>query len=155
MKMNATVKSLLAKAWKNETADLTPGRHHIDEAFVVRVSGSVEKLDDELAAPTVSIPLIAALAFFWEKAGIVRDRALAMLRESLQEAMTDKIKEDASIKERIKDVDEAVKVIRKELIAGLPKMHREGKVLIDGLQVEITAMEEATVSEIDAELVAA
>ena len=60
-----------------------------------------------------------------------------MLRESLQEAMTAKVKEDASIKDRIKDIDEAVKAIRKDLIAGLPKMHREGKVLLDDLQVEV------------------
>jgi hypothetical protein len=108
-----------------------------------------------MAAPTVSIPLIAALALFWEKAGIVRDKALAMLRESLREAMHDNVKEDGAIKNRIKDVDQAVKAIQLELIAGLPKMHREGKVLIDGLRVEITAMEEAAVSEFDGELVAA
>jgi hypothetical protein len=153
--MDATIKSLLSKAWKNEDANLVPGRNYIDEEFIVRLTGSVEKLDDELAAPTVSIPLIPALALFWEKAGIVRDRALAMLRESLQEAMTAKVKEDKAIKARIKDVDEAVKAIRQELIASLPKMHREGKVLIDGLQVEVTVMDEATVCEFDGELVAA
>ena len=69
----------------------------------MRVTGSVEKLDDEMVAPTVSIPLIAALALFWEKAGIVRDPALEMLREALAEAMTAKVKEDASIKDRIKE----------------------------------------------------
>jgi hypothetical protein len=146
--MDATIKSLLAKSWKNETANLASGRHFIDEEFVVRITGSVEKLDDELAAPTVSIPLIPALALFWEKCGIVRDKALTMLRESLQEAMTAKVKEDKAINARIKDVDEAVKAIRQELIASLPKMHREGKVLIDGLQVEVTAMNEATVGEL-------
>src|SRR5580704_114006 len=98
--MDATVKSLLAKEWKNENADLAPGRHYIDEEFVVRVTGSVEKLADELAAPTVSIPLIAALALFWEKAGIVRDKALAMLRESLREAMIANVKKDGAIKNR-------------------------------------------------------
>ena len=153
--MNATVKSLLAKSWKAENAGFAPGRHYIDEEFIVRVTGSVEKLDDEMVAPTVSIPLIPALALFWEKCGIVRDHALGMLRESLHEAMTNKVKEDASIKDRIKDVDEAIKAIRKELIAGLPKMHREGKVLIDDLRVEVTALEEATVGEFDGELAAA
>ena len=116
---------------------------------------ALKKLEDELAAPTVSIPLIAALALFWEKAGIVRDKALAMLRESLREAMTEKVKEDKSIASRIKDIDSAIKAIKQELIAELPKMHREGKVLIDGLRVEITAMEAAAVSEFDGELVAA
>jgi hypothetical protein len=148
--MNA--KALLAKAWKNEEADLAPGHHHIDEEFVVRVNGTVEKGDDELVAPTVSIPLIAVLALFWEKCGIVREHALAMLREALTEAMTAKIKEDRSIKDRIKDVDEAVKAIRQGLIAGLPKMHREGKLLIDDLHVEVMPHEEALVG---GELVAA
>jgi hypothetical protein len=148
--MNA--KALLAKCWKNEEADLAPGHHCIDEAFVVRVSGTVEKLDDELAAPTVSIPLIAVLALFWEKCGVVREYALTMLREALREAMTAKVKEDKQIKERIKDVDEAVKAIRQDLIASLPKMHREGKVLLDDLQVEVLPMEAAGVG---GELVAA
>ena len=147
--MNA--KALLAKAWKNEDADLLPGRQYVDEEFVVRVTGSVEKLDDEMVAPTVSIPLITALALFWEKAGVVRDKALVMLREALQEAMTAKVKEDASIKDRIKDIDQAVKAIRKDLIAGLPKMHREGKVLLDDLQVEVMP----AVPEFVGELVAA
>ena len=149
--MNA--KALLVKAWKNEDTNLSPGRHYVDEEFVVRITGSVEKLDDELIAPTVSIPLIPALALFWEKCGIVRDAALNMLRESLAEAMTNRVKEDGSIKERIKDVDEAVKAIRKELIAGLPKMHREGKLLIDDLQVEMSPV--VAVPEFVGELVAA
>jgi hypothetical protein len=153
--MDATIKSLLSMAWKSEVADLALGRNYIDEEFVVRITGVVEKLDDEHAAPTVSIPLIAALALFWEKAGIVRDNALAMLRDSLQEAMTEKVKEDKSIVSRIKDVDQAVKAIRQELIASLPKMHRDGKVLIDDLRVEVKAMEEAAVGGFDGELVAA
>ena len=50
--------------------------------------------------------------------------------------MTAKVKEDAAIKSRIDDIDTAVKAIRKELIAGLPKMHREGKLLLDDFCVE-------------------
>ena len=146
------VKALLAKAWKNEETDLLTGRQYVDEEFVVRVTGSVEKLDVEMVAPTVSIPLIATLALFWEKCGVVRDRALIMLREALEEAMTAKVKEDASIKDRIKDVDEAVKAIRKDLIAKLPKMHREGKVLLDNLEIEIMPV---GVPEFIGELVAA
>jgi hypothetical protein len=49
-----TIKSLIAKAWKSEAADLAPGKHYIDEEFTVRVSGSVTKKEDDLAAPTVS-----------------------------------------------------------------------------------------------------
>lgn len=151
--MDATIKSLLAKSWKNEDADLRPGRHYVDEGFVVRITGSVEKLDDEMVAPTVSIPLIPVLALFWEKCGIVRDAATKMLREALAEAMTAKVKEDTSIKERIKDVDAAIKAVRKELIAGLPKMQRDGKLLLDDLQVEVMPL--AAVPEFVGELAAA
>jgi acyl carrier protein phosphodiesterase len=151
--MNA--KALLAKSWKNEDADLAPGRHCVEEEFVVRITGTVEKCDDEISAPTVSIPLIAVLALFWEKCGIVREHALNMLRQALQEAMTAKVKEDKHIKDRIKDVDEAVKAIRQDLIASLPEMHREGKLLVDGLQVEVLPMEPAAVPEFGGELVAA
>jgi hypothetical protein len=62
--------------------------------------------------------------------------------------MTAKVKEDQSIVSRIKDVDQAIKAIRQDLIASLPKMHREGKVLIDDLRVEVTAMEEVAVGDL-------
>ena len=38
--MDATIKALLAKTWKNEDADLAIGRNYIDEEFVVRINGS-------------------------------------------------------------------------------------------------------------------
>jgi hypothetical protein len=63
------IKALLAKKWKNEAATLEPGHHAVDEVLVIRVTGSVERKDDQLVAPTVSIPLLPTLALFWEKAG--------------------------------------------------------------------------------------
>ena len=80
--------------------------------LTVRVSGTVEKKDDEFAAPTVSIPLIPTLALFWEKCGITRDHALRMLREAITEAMLDGVKEDDHIQSHIKDVDAAIKAVR-------------------------------------------
>ena len=80
-------KALLAKSWKNEAADLEPGTHYIDEVLTVRIHGTVEKLADEYAAPTVSIPLIPALAYFVDKLGLDRNAAVATLREALHEAM--------------------------------------------------------------------
>jgi hypothetical protein len=136
-----TIKSLLAKTWKNEAADLAPGKHFIDEEFVVRVNGTVTKKEDDFAAPTVSIPLIAVLALFWEKCGVTRDAALAMLRDALREAMNADVKEDQQIKERIKDVEKAVKAIKQEIIADLPKMRRAGKLLVGDLDVEMIPVE--------------
>ncbi len=136
-----TLKSLVAKAWKNAQSDLGPGKHHLDEEFLVRISGSVQQLPDELAAPTVSIPLIPALALFWEKAGIARGPALQMLRQALMEAMGKEAKEDSQIQERMKDVEAAMTAIRKDLIAELPQMRRSGKLLMKDLDVEIVPVD--------------
>ena len=137
------VKGLLAKCWKDEPIDLEPGRHFCDEVLTVRVTGTVEKREDEFVAPTVSIPLIATLALFWEKCGITRDHALRMLREAITEAMLDGVKEDAHIQSRIKDVEAAVTTIRSELIDRLPKLRRTGKLITKDLTV--TAATDATV----------
>ena len=110
------IKGLLAKAWKDEAIDLEPGRYFCDEVLTVRVTGTVEKKDDEFAAPTVSIPLIPTLALFWEKCGVTRDYALRMLREAITEAMLDGVKEDDHIQSHIKDVEAAIKAVRTDLI---------------------------------------
>jgi len=145
--MDSTIKSLVAKAWKSEKGDLTPGNHFIDETFLVTVTGTVEKREDEFAAPTVSIPLISALALFWEKAGITRDKALAMLRDALREAMDKEVKEDGHIADRIKDVEKAVATIRQELIAKLPPMRKAGKVIVENLNVEAVPVAEFAVAD--------
>jgi hypothetical protein len=143
--MIETIKVLVAKAWKDEEAELEPGLHEINEEFVVRVCGTVEKYDDELVTPTVSVPLISVLALFWDKAGLGRDQAMILLREAITEAMTDGVKEDRHIKERIDDVGAAIKAVRDDLLAKLPKMHRSGRVITKGLAV--TVLPTVTVEE--------
>ena len=136
--MNSTIKALVAKAWKNEDTDLAPGRHYFDDEFVVRISGSVEKHDDQLVSPTVSIPLVPTLALFWEKAGIARDEAMALLREAITEAMDSGVNEDHHIKRRIDDVNAAITAVRSELIDQLPKMKRAGRTVTKDLEVTVT-----------------
>ena len=101
----------------------------------MRVSGVVEKKEDEFVAPTVPIPLIPTLALFWEKCGVTRDHALRMLREAITEAMLDGVKEDGHIQSRVKDVEAAVAAIRSELIDRLPKLRRTGKLITKDLTV--------------------
>jgi hypothetical protein len=137
--MNDNLKGLIAKAWKDESLDLEPGRYYCDELLTVRITGTVEKKDDEFAAPTVSIPLISFLALFWEKCGITRVHALRMLREAITEAMLDGVKEDAKIESHIKDMDAAIKAVRTDLINQLPKMRRTGKVITKDLTVSVVA----------------
>ena len=143
--MCENVKALIAKAWKDEDLDLEPGRYEFDELLTVRVSGSVEKQADQLVAPTTSIPLVLTLALFWEKAGIVRDHALRLLREAITEAMTEKADNGERIEARMKDVDSAIKAVKEELIAKLPKVSRSGRLVTKNLHVEVVPAFEAEV----------
>lgn len=136
--MNETIKALLAKKWKDEETDLTPGTHFFNEEFIVRVSGTVEKEDDQLVTPTVSVPLISVLALFWERVGIGRDEAMALLREAICEAMDQGVAEDAHIKSRIDDVASAIKAVREDLLAELPKMPRAGRTITKGLRISVS-----------------
>ncbi len=70
--------------------------------------------------------------------------------EALQEVMATKAKEDASISSGSRT---SMKVIRKDLIAKLPKMPREGKRLLDDLQIDVLPL--PAVSQFVGELVAA
>ena len=139
--MNA--QALLVKHWKNEELNLSEGRHHIDEKFVVRVRGSVVKHADQMIAPTVSIPLVTTLALFWEKAGINQDVALDLLREALTEAIDDGLDDNHVIKQRIEQVETAIKAVKNNLIAQLPKIPRTGKVVTDCLTVELVPVHDA------------
>lgn len=138
--MLANTKALLAKSWKNEAADLPVGRHEVNETLIVRVRGEIEKHDDQMIAPTVSIPLVSVLAYFWERAGIERDAAMSMLREAITEAMTDGRKEDAAVLKRIEDVEAALKSVRQDLIATLPKMPRAGRLDTKNLSIDVLAL---------------
>lgn len=135
--MDNNLKGLLAKVWKDEAVDLEPGHYDMDETLVVRITGSVEKHGDQMVAPTVSIPLITTLALFWEKAGIARDHALALLREAILEAMADGADKDERIKARMEDVAKAVEAVKKGLIATLPKQKRAGRIVTKDMEVEI------------------
>lgn len=140
--MNSTTKALLAKIWKDQTADLDVGTHFIDEEIVVHICGTVEKFEDQMVAPTVSIPLIPTIALFWERAGIARDEAMNLLREAITEAMEDGVLENHRIKAQIDDVTTAIEAVRDDLIAQLPKMRRSGRINTKHLKVSVSPLAE-------------
>ena len=131
-----SLKALLAKVWKDETLELSTGRHHFDEVVTIRVSGTVEKQADQLVAPTASIPLVAALALFWQRSGVTREHAMKALREAITEAMKDGADKDEKIKAHIKDCEAAIKAVKEDL-AKLPKVKRAGRLITKDLQVEL------------------
>ena len=131
------LKGLLAKAWKNETLELESGVHNYDDTITIRITGSVQKMDDQYVAPTTSLPTILTLALFWQKCGVTRDHALNMLREAITEALTSGKDKDSEIAARVKDVEKAVESIKRDLIAKLPKQKRAGRVVTKNLTVEV------------------
>ena len=140
--MTNLFKALLAKAWKDqETNLLSPGTHFIDEEFVVRLSGYVEKHADQQITPTTSVPLISVLALFWEKSGIAQDTAIQLLREAITEAMDENACKNCRIKSRIDDVNSAVEAVKKDLLAKLPKVSRAGRTVTKGLQISVKSLE--------------
>ena len=131
------LKGLLAKAWKNEMLELESGVHNYDDTITIRITGSVQKMDDQFVAPTTSLPTILTLALFWQKCGVTRDHALNMLREAITEALTSGKDKDTEIAARVKDVEKAVESIKRDLIAKLPKQKRAGRVVTKNLTVEV------------------
>ncbi len=69
---------------------------------------SVDRHEDQWIAPTISIPLIPTIAFFWERLGVEKDAAMSVLREAIAEAMRAKTNESPTIKSKMDDVAEAV-----------------------------------------------
>ena len=138
--MDSNVKALIVKKFKDAEMDLDVGRHWIEETVVVRVKGSIERHDDQWIAPTVSIPLIPTIAFFWDRLGVEKDAAMRVLREAITEAMQLHTNESPAIKSRIDDVAEAVAAVKRDLISELPKMRRTGKTDVSDLQVKITEL---------------
>jgi len=86
--MDSNVKALIAKKFKDAEMDLDVGRHWVEETIVVRVKGSVERYEDQWIAPTVSIPLIPTIAFFWDRLGVEKDAAMRVLREAITRRCT-------------------------------------------------------------------
>jgi len=138
--MDSTIKSLICKKWKESELELGVGRHNVDETFVVRVCGSVEKHEDQWIAPTISIPLIPVIAFFWDRLGVEQDEAMTILRDAIKEAMLSKTNESPNIKSKMDEVAEAVAAVKHDLIAELPKMRRSGRTDVSDLSVKISEL---------------
>ena len=134
--MNENVKALIAKCWKNEKLSLETGTHMIDEIVSFRISGAVEKKEDQFVAPTVSIPWVAAVGLLLEKIGVGGDDAVESLREAIEEAMEQGKDTERNIQDRMGDVESAISMVRENLLEQLPKKRRAGSVITKDLSVE-------------------
>jgi hypothetical protein len=138
--MDSNLKALIVKKFKDAESDFDIGRHWIDETVVLRVSGTFERHEDQWIAPTISIPLIPTIAFFWERLGVEKDAAMSVLRDAITEAMRAKVDESPSIKSKMDDVSWAIAAVKQDLIAELPKMRRAGRTDVTDLRVTVNAL---------------
>ena len=138
--MESNVSGLIVKKWKNAELNLPVGRTSVSETFVVTVTGSVERHEDQWIAPTISIPLIPVIAFFWDRLGVEQDAAMTILKDAIREAMQSKTNESPSIKSRMDEVAEAVAAVKRDLIGELPKMRRKGRTDVSDLIVTVSEL---------------
>lgn len=139
----------LGKMAKPLKKTMTPGCHPVEETIVLRVGGKIDKSYDTEETPTTKIPLLATLAIFIEKSGVVGDSIAKMLQESMTEALLyagerdididdflsdDEKVPDKTAKElieaRLKDVDAAMERVR-NLVGELPKTPKSGATRCD------------------------
>ena len=138
--MDSSIKALIVKKFKDAELELDIGRHWIDETVVLRVSGTFERHEDQWIAPTISIPLIPTIAFFWERLGVEKDAAMSILRAAIAEAMRMQNNESPAIKSKMDDVAWAIAAVKQDLIAELPKMRRSGRTDVSDLKVTVNAL---------------
>lgn len=131
------LKGLLSKVWKDEPLELLAGKHHFDEVVTVRVSGTVEKQNDQFISPTTSIPLLLTIALLFQKSGATRENNLRALGEALRFSMQEGADKDDQIKSYIKDCEAMVAAVKEQLISQLPKVKRSGRVVTKDLCVEV------------------
>ena len=139
--MDNNVRALIVKKLKDSELDLPIGRTNVDETFVVRVVGSVEKHPDQFCQPTVSIPLISTLAFVFERLSVDRDSTVTILRDAITEAMKAKVNEDAAITARMEHVQESIDVVKRDILQHLPKMRRSGRTDVSDLRITMNALQ--------------
>jgi hypothetical protein len=111
----------------------------VDEVLTIHVNGSVQKQNDAMVAPTTSLPLIPILALLLERAGITRDHSVNLLRDVLTTAINNGQSKSEQIEARMKDVESAIKMVREQILATLPRQRRSGAVKTKDLQITILA----------------
>jgi len=119
---------------------LPVGTVAVNETITLRVDGTVEKAEDEQYPPTISIPVKALAATLLPRLGATREAGLATLVEAITEALNGDFKADEALRKRMKDADEAFRLVNERLIARLPLATRTGKTFVRAKVTEVAGM---------------
>lgn len=132
---HAMKKGLDAKARE----EVGPGVHNnLVMDLTVRV-GEMRIANDTDKAPTCSIPMLPTLALLLKRMGFQRDKALEMLAEVMEEAINlDKDATKALLAET--GVKEAQDLLKKNVIAKLPRTPVKGSVKVSDVEVDLKGM---------------
>lgn len=109
----------------------------LDETVTLRVVGTVKKGADNEYIPTASIPIKMALALFIEKMGFMREHAMRLLVEAMNEALTrNDLESNEAIQERMRNIEASME--RVQLMVGrLEPQVRNGSVRVKATVEEI------------------
>jgi len=115
---------------------LAEGTHEVD--FTVRVQGAISVGIAYDTAPTVSIPLLEALALMLHYCGITREHAKTMLTRILRESLEINGTASGALTAALPWVTAMVETIKADIIAELPRQPRKGVVRTNVTFTEVT-----------------
>ena len=118
----------LKKEAKKNRPKVHAGVYQISGRIELGIKGEIEVLPDEQYVPTTSIPLIATIALFAEKAGITRESTKRLFIEALKEAQQTKVQAEGPIAERCRDIEAGIKFV-KGITGSMELENRIGKVI--------------------------
>lgn len=107
------------------------------ETYDKEFKGSVTQGKVELIAPTVSISWTTVCAELLRSCGVVGEAALTKLREAITKSISESAELDEVLRKSGKSVAEAADRIKKDIIAQLPKVRREGKTKVAQCELKI------------------
>lgn len=111
--------------------NISPGQHHIEGIYKIRLNAFIKKGKDTESSPTTSIPFKTVLALMLEKAGATRENLLNMLETCIKEAMDNGDSIGDKLAERFKELDTSIGKVTSRL-KKLPKVPKSGPTTVIG-----------------------
>lgn len=111
--------------------NISPGQHHVEGIYKIKLNAFIKKGEDTEAAPTTSIPFKTVLALMLEKSGATRENLLNMLETCIKEAMDNGDSIAVKLAERFKELDTSIGRVTARL-KKLPKVPKSGATKVVG-----------------------
>ena len=107
------------------------------ETYDKEFQGTLTQCKSESIAPTVSISWTTVCAELLRSCGVVGEAAVVKLRDAITKSLDSSADLDEVLRQSGKSVAESADRIKKDIIAKLPKVQREGKTKIAQSEMKI------------------